>query len=110
MSGGRDDASWLSTIFLLWVNPLVRLAYDGPIEMRNLPPLPKGSDSESLLKRFDEAWGEQMKLPRGKRRWELHASWKTRERREGRGYVSFVSFVSFVSSHSGCWTEIWPFW
>lgn len=93
MSGGRDDASWLSAIFLLWVNPLVRLAYDGPLGMKDLLPLPKGSDSESLLKRFDEAWGEQMKLPRRKRRWEFVCKLED-ERKEGGAGTFLLRFFA----------------
>lgn len=90
--GGRDDASWLSVIFISWMNPLVRLAYDRSLEMKNLFPIPDKSKPESLLKNFDEAWGEQMKLPKGKRRWDdIRKVEGRRERRKGQGLSDFIS-------------------
>ncbi|CAN0050804.1 unnamed protein product, partial [Choristocarpus tenellus] len=60
-------SNFLSHATFWWINPLVSLAYARPLEPENLWEAPKSSDTDRLVKRFEEAWGAQLSKPAGSR-------------------------------------------
>jgi ATP-binding cassette, subfamily C (CFTR/MRP), member 1 len=51
-----QDASTLSRVFFLWINPLIALGYHKPLEASDIPPVPSDFASDHVLQVFKEAW------------------------------------------------------
>ena len=66
--GGKEQAGIFSKLMFGWIGPLVQLAYARPLLLDNLYPIPTTSNTDVLLARFEEAWGEQLAKPEGQRR------------------------------------------
>lgn len=53
---GYSDASWLSRLTWLWMNPLLQKGYDSRLEVDDVPNLAAHDDAQFLYQRYSENW------------------------------------------------------
>ena len=57
----RDGASWLSTVFFLWMNDLLRLGSNQPLTEGDLFPVLDGYKAEVVVRKAEKCWLEELK-------------------------------------------------